>query len=108
MKERVQFTVHNSQFNAEPEGKMGKNVVSKRSKGKVDFKRKADPARRPVEDEDDKTEVYDDAKNNENEIEIIMKKCKVIINSCENIKNHVILSSLRYLATKPLRPTKDS
>ena len=55
---------------------MGKNVVSRRSKGKVDFKRKEDQARRPVEDEEDQTEVCED-KSHENEIEVIMVKCKV-------------------------------
>ena len=82
---------------------MGKNVVNKRSKGKVDFKRKEDQVRRHVEDEDDKTEVCDD-KNNEHEIEVIMKKCKVI----SNFVKIFILFSKRYLATRPLLPTNDS
>ena len=67
---------------ADPEGKMGKKVVSKRSKGKVDFKRKEDPVRRPLDDENDEIEACDDS---ESEIEITMKKCKVT-GICENIK----------------------
>ena len=55
---------------------MGKNMVSKRTKGKVDFKRKEDQVRRPVEDEKDKIEVCDE-RNNESDIEVIMKNCKV-------------------------------
>ena len=55
----------------------------KRSKGKVDFKRREDPGRRPLGEEDDKTEEVCHEQNNESEIEVIMKKCKVI-NSCEN------------------------
>ena len=62
---------------AEPEGKMGKNMVNKRSKGKVDFKRKEDLIRRPLDEEHDYTEPCNE-RNKESEIEVIMKKCQVI------------------------------
>ena len=74
MKERVQ-PVHSTL--AEPEGKMGKNMVNKRSKGKVDFKRKEDLIRRPLDEEHDNTEPCNE-RNKESEIEVIMKKNQVI------------------------------
>lgn len=47
---------------------MGKSMVSKRSRGKVDFKRKEDPQdKKAVEDNDE-----------EDKIVFIMKKCKVV------------------------------
>ena len=57
---------------------MGKNMVSKRTKGKVDFKRKEDQVRRPVEDLEDKIEVGHE-RNHESDIEVIMKICKVFV-----------------------------
>ena len=77
---------------------MGKNVVNKRSKGKVDFKRKEDQVRSPVGDEDDKTEVCDD-KNNEHEIEVIMKKCKVISNFVKILE---ILGNISFYSLKDI------
>ena len=50
---------------------MGKSMVSKRSKGKVDFKRKEDP-----EDPDKKAVENNDE---EEKIVFIMKKCKVMM-----------------------------
>ena len=69
MKDRIdQFMKSSKQ---EGSNAMGKNTVSKRSKGKVDFKRKEDP-----EDPDKKAA---DDNDEERKIVFLMKKCKVMM-----------------------------
>ena len=61
---------------------MGKKIINKRSKGKVDFKRKEEPADRKAEDEmTDNNGLY--GMGNDGDIVLIMKKCKVFI-YCDN------------------------
>ena len=65
------------------EEKMGKKIINKRSKGKVDFKRKEEPAVRKAEDEETDKNGLNANDGGGLDVVLIMKKCKVLI-SCDN------------------------